>query len=143
MKGLLSSARIKKDGERLMAEQENQTENLTFSLSSERLNEEQLLDLLDGLRRDLAELPEVKKVQSPKGDGVKEGSKGIEVELLNTVVTLSTAAGGGIVALLAAWLSRNRRVEVEFAEGNSYGLKKVSAASLQQFEAVLKTSKSN
>ncbi|MDQ7017489.1 MAG: hypothetical protein Q9N68_14060 [Gammaproteobacteria bacterium] len=122
-----------------MSEPDNHSDRISFSLSSGQLDKGHLLDLLTELHRDLATLPEVQVEQAKKG--VKEGSKGMEVELLNTVMTLSTAAGGGFVALLVAWLRRNRRVEVVFEEGNPYGLKKVSAASLEELETLLETLK--
>jgi len=101
-----------------MSQQNSAIECIRFSLSSESLSDQQLSELLARLRRDVAALPEVKKIETPQSVVKKEGAKGGEiVDLLTTlVVPLSLSTGTALLMVLRDWAKRNRRVTIKYQQ---------------------------
>jgi len=120
-----------------MAEQENQTENLTFSLSSDGLDNDDLFDLVNELREELEELTSLESVDSAQSDVEQGGAKGSVSDLFALVVggVFSKTVLAELSKLLGTWLQRNRGVSLKLHANGE--LAELTASSPDDFEKML------
>ncbi len=120
-----------------MAEQENQTENLTFSLSAESLDNDDLFDLVNELREELEELTLLESVDSMQRDVEQGGAKGSASDLFALVIggVFSKTVLTELNKVLGAWLQRNRSVSLKLHANGE--LAELTASSPDDFEKML------